>query len=341
MKKPTSHSIEYQQFNFKLTAQEPIILPVYKGSTLRGGFGYAFKRVVCAIRDRECPDCILKEKCVYSYVFETPLPSDTKIMRKYRSAPHPFVIEPPSERRRGFKTGDEINFGLTLIGRAIDYLPYFIYTFDELGRIGIGKGKAKYELKTVTSHEPTVNIHESAVKNTDKNNIIYSSKTKTLKSFEKSVIPVDFASGFATSVFSHDSRLLTLDFMTPTRILYDSRLTLDLEFHILIRNLLRRLSLLYYFHCNGDPLEWDFKGIIEKAKDVQVKEYDLKWYDWERYSGRQGTRLKMGGFVGGITFEGNIEPFMSLIKAGEILHVGKGTAFGLGKYKIVKGDIEE
>jgi hypothetical protein len=69
--------------------------------------------------------------------------------RKYKAAPHPFVIEPPPEKRRGYKPGDEINFGLTLIGRAIDYLPYFIYTFDELGKMGIGKGKAQYELKTV------------------------------------------------------------------------------------------------------------------------------------------------------------------------------------------------
>ncbi len=48
MKKPTSHSIESQQFNFKLTAKEPIILPAYKGSTPRSGFGYAFKRAIYA-----------------------------------------------------------------------------------------------------------------------------------------------------------------------------------------------------------------------------------------------------------------------------------------------------
>jgi len=66
----------------------------------------------------------------------------------------------------------------------------------------------------------------------------------------------------------------------------------------------------------------------------------LRWYEWERYSGRQETRIKMGGFVGDITFEGFIEPFMPLIKTGELLHVGKGTAFGLGKYRIVKDDSE-
>jgi len=141
---------------------------------LRGGFGYAFKRVVCAIRNKECPDCILKERCVYSYVFETPPPSDTKIMRKYKTVPHPFVIEPPSEKKRGYKPGDEMNFGLTLIGRAIDCLSYFIYTFDELGKIGVGKGKSKYELKSVSCDGKT----------------IYDSGTKTLISFESASLNV-------------------------------------------------------------------------------------------------------------------------------------------------------
>ena len=59
IKNPASHSIEYQQFNFKITAKEPIILPAYKGSTIRRSFGYTFKRVVCAIKDKECSLLIL------------------------------------------------------------------------------------------------------------------------------------------------------------------------------------------------------------------------------------------------------------------------------------------
>jgi CRISPR-associated endoribonuclease Cas6 len=127
---------------------------------------------------------------------------------------------------------------------------------------------------------------------------------------------------------------ISLLFLTPTRILYNAHLTLDLEFHIFIRNLLRRLSLISYFHCNVDPSGWDFRAIIEKAKTITTITRDLRWYDWQRYSGRQESRIKMGGFIGNITFGGDTNPFMPLIRAGEILHVGKGTAFGLGKYRL-------
>ncbi len=308
---------KYAAFTFFLEAGDVLILPSYKGATLRGGFGNAFKRVVCALKKTDCADCMLKEKCVYSYVFETPPPSDTKVMTKYTNAPHPFIIEPPPERKRGYKPGDVIEFGLTLIGRATDYLPYFIYTFDELGKIGIGKGRGNYELQDVSCEGKT----------------IYNSNSKTLKSFKPSILNIE--PEILNSV-SQNSKLLTLNFHTPTRIIYNGNLTLDLEFHILIRQLLRRVSLLSYFHCGTDISDWDFKGMIEKAKEVNVKERNLKWHDWERYSARQDTRMKMGGFVGEITFEGDIEPYMPFIKAGEILHVGKGTSFGLGKYEIKK-----
>lgn len=317
-----SVEIAYSSFWFHIQPLEPIILPSYKGSTLRGGFGNAFRRVVCALKNRECSACLLKEKCVYSYIFETPPPSDTSIMRKYTSAPHPFIIDPPPERKRGYTPKDELEFGLTLIGRAVDYLPYFVYAFDELGKIGIGKGKGKYELKTVW-------MYSDASVHGDKN-VIYASDTKTLQSFA----PLKLSVSFDTELRTHNSKLLTLNFLTPTRIIYNGHLALDIEFHMLIRQLLRRISLLSYFHCNGGSPNIDFNGIIEKATGIAVKERKLRWHDWERYSARQGTRMKMGGFAGEITFEGNIEPFLPLIRAGEILHVGKATAFGLGKYEM-------
>ncbi len=61
---------------------------------------------------------------------------------------------------------------------------------------------------------------------------------------------------------------------------------------------------------------------------------DLKWHDWERFSERQGTKLKMGGFLGEITFEGDLAEFIPFLVLGEYLHIGKGTVLGLGKYEL-------
>lgn len=304
-------------FEFTLVARETLKLPYYKGSTFRGAFGTVFKRVVCVTRKDNCLGCLLKGHCIYSYVFETPPPSESRIMRKYEAAPHPFVIEPPIEMITIYEKGMSIKFNLVLIGKALEYLPYFIYAFEEIGEVGLGKDRGKYFLKSVK------------LLNDDKSLIptVYDSDSKTIDSFVSSSLEI-----IAPNTVSSGSESIALSFITPTRISYNNTLAMEIEFHILIRNLLRRLSLLSYFHCEGDILDWDFKQIIEMASRVKCIHRNLEWIDWERYSSRQDTKMKLGGFSGNIAFEGDIKPFMSLIKAGELLHIGKSTTFGLGKY---------
>lgn len=302
------------KFLLTLSALEPITLPPYKGSTLRGGFGHAFKKVVCTIRNKECDDCLLKSRCIYSYVFETPPPQDSQILRKYEKAPHPFVIEPPFETKTHYQPGDTVNFGLILLGKAAEYLPYFIYTFEELGKIGIGKGRGRYELREVSCEGRQ----------------IYNSVERQLKSTPPcSPSLLKRGSGGVGS----DSHFLTLNFLTPTRIVINNDLIVEPEFHQIIRPLLRRISTISYFHY-GERLDLDFKGLIERAQTVKVKERHTEWYDWERYSARQDVRMSLGGFVGKMTFEGELGEFMEFIELGEMLHVGKGTSFGLGKYTV-------
>jgi hypothetical protein len=52
MDAPLRH-FKYARFQFLLKAIDRLYLPEYKGSALRGGFGYAFKKVVCALKEKE------------------------------------------------------------------------------------------------------------------------------------------------------------------------------------------------------------------------------------------------------------------------------------------------
>ena len=104
----------------------------------------------------------------------------------------------------------------------------------------------------------------------------------------------------------------------------------SLDFQLLIENLYRRIYCLAFFH--GDPFDESF--CLPQTEAVELVESQLQWQDWERYSHRQRTRMKLGGFIGTAVYEGNLTPWLPLVKAGEVLHVGKATAFGLGKYAI-------
>ncbi|MFN3466207.1 MAG: CRISPR system precrRNA processing endoribonuclease RAMP protein Cas6 [Candidatus Brocadiales bacterium] len=330
-------------FRFVIKTLDEIRLPVYKGSAFRGGFGYVFKKVACTQRGVTCDECLLKSTCVYSYVFETSPQKDSEILKLYPRVPHPFVIEPPMDERLAYPPGSEIAFHLVLIGRAIDYLPYFIYTFIELGNVGIGhspvaaalaceKKRGRYTLTTVEG------LDEQG-----RPTLIYTHEDKTILA-NPPIIRFTFNLGeenvaweLASHAISKDSPDLTLRFLTPTRIKYNESLTDQLPFHVLIRNLLRRISALSYFHC-GQRLDLDFKGLIERAKEVETVSSDLRWTDWERYSTRQASRMKLGGITGTATYNLPIillKELWPMLKLGQHIHVGKGTSFGLGRYEVL------
>ena len=73
--------LELKEFRFSIQAAEPVSLPEFFGSALRGAFGHAFRRRVCIFSDAPCETCLLRHTCAYSYIFETPLgpePGDRK-----------------------------------------------------------------------------------------------------------------------------------------------------------------------------------------------------------------------------------------------------------------------
>ncbi|MCX7771009.1 MAG: CRISPR system precrRNA processing endoribonuclease RAMP protein Cas6 [Proteobacteria bacterium] len=305
--------IPYQKLIFLIRAKDDIFLPYYKGSTFRGGFGNAFRRVACPLRESLCSDCILKRECVYYYVFETPSFENANIlnMHKYERIPHPFVIEPPEGSFNVLPEGEKTGFGLILIGKAIDYIPYFIYTFEQVGKKGIGKERGKFTVEEVK---------------VDHFNI-YSKGILKKMSNKKIEISENFKNQEGES-------LIEILIHTPLRIKHERKLLTEFNFQVFIKSLFRRITLIGFFHCNGETLKTPIGEILRLTDNVRVVNSNTRWFDWERYSSRQERKIKLGGIIGDVKLFGKIEPFMEILRAGEILHAGKGTSFGLGRYEV-------
>ncbi|MCM8794013.1 MAG: CRISPR system precrRNA processing endoribonuclease RAMP protein Cas6 [Candidatus Omnitrophica bacterium] len=187
---------------------------------------------------------------------------------------------------------------------------------------GLGVERVKFRLREVFCEDGPVSIP------------IYSSEGKIIHQElirEKTIGLSDFQKQEGESQ-------LELSFLTPTRLKYEERIHHRPEFHIIIRNLLRRLSLMNYYHGNVENPELDYAGLIKKAEEIKLIDSEISWYDWERYSSRQKRKINMGGFVGRARYQGDFGPFYGLLKMGEILHIGKGAVFGLGKYEIQMRD---
>ena len=103
------------------------------------------------------------------------------------------------------------------------------------------------------------------------------------------------------------------------------------SFRDLAFNMLRRILELAHFHVPGAAIDWDFRALLDRAGKVRIAAADVHWQDRERWSQRQQTSMKLGGIVGRLVLEGELEPFAPLLRAAEVVHLGKGATFGLGK----------
>lgn len=317
------HSLRFAKFSLLLEASEELHLPEYKGSTIRGGFGNAFKKAVCMTKTFDCPPCMLQQTCSHYNIFESQVErAVADRLRIGRDAPHPFVLESPPTDQRTFEKGEQFTVTLVLIGKAVDLLPMFVYAFTVMGeRVGLGKAKGKLVIRQVCDADGKK---------------IYDAENETLK---PPIRIMTFAE-FANTPNSPSS--ISLRFITPTRIMTSygrgsrhlMRLRSAEDFWTLIETLYHRLFALTSLYCSAEELNYIEHKVKLNAVPVSLTRAEIRWLDWDRYSNRQQTRMKLGGFVGQATFQGEIAQFMPLLRIGAHLHIGKNTSFGLGKYEL-------
>lgn len=303
--------------------EKGLLLPPYKGSTLRGSFARVFQRLVCVKHGGSgCGDCLVRESCPYHLVFETSPPSQARFLRNYATIPRPFILDPPPEQKTDYAPGETLVFQLTLVGKARNLLPYFIVTLEELGRLGMGKGRRPFAVREIAARGP------DGAKKT-----VYRGKEGVVRPAELPVSAEEIWRAGQAAADRPPREKVALVFHTPTRLTFQGNFAPRPEFHILIRNLLRRVSSLCYFY-HGQEWNADFPGIIRRAEEVRLREDRTRWLDWERYSSRQDAKMKLGGFVGEAVYTGPVDDFWPLLKLGELVHVGKGGVFGLGKFAV-------
>jgi len=336
-------SLQVARFILKLRALERIALPEYKGSTFRGVLGWRLKKVICVNREAEdCPECLLSRKCLYNYLFSPQLPANTQFLQHTSRIPAPILIEPPLTKQRTFEPGDVMEAGLTLIGKGLEYLPYLIYVFTEIGKYGIGAEIHPRGDKRYAGRFELVSVRDDIG-----GGVIYAGEDKALHDSCRT-----FGWQEAIEQAGEYHGKFSLEFITPVRLKEAKGQTSQLadlaSFGQLIANLYWRLLTLAYFHCNPWSLDDNrFAGLPEEASQMRKKlteqaaEITLTanhthWQDYDRWSNRQQTKMTMGGFMGRATFSGNLTPYLPLLRLGEYAHLGKQTTFGLGKYKLIK-----
>jgi len=297
------------KYKLVLQLKQEIVFSNFKGAVFRKGFGYALKKICCVVKKGSCKICFHKSKCVYNLLFEEKINNKEYRMLGFSEPPRPFVVEPPVDEKKVYKSGETFEIYILIFGNSIQFLPYLVLTFNELGKNGIGETKAKYELLTVTTID---------------NKPIYDIHTQTFYNYD-STIKISFDD-------IKEINEIKIKFLTPTRIKTVGK-TMDITFQTLIKSLIRRLTGLLLFYTDK-KLECNFDEIINESEKISIKSSNLKRVEIERLT-QQKNIVKLSGVTGEIIYQGELTKFYPLLKIGEYIHIGRNTTFGLGKYEIV------
>lgn len=130
-------------------------------------------------------------------------------------------------------------------------------------------------------------------------------------------------------------RRIRIHFETPTELKAEGQVVEGLEFPVLAKRLRDRVSALNRLYGDGS-VQLDWKALATQAAAVRAAAGGLRRERIERRSSRTGQTHPLGGWLGWVEYEGRLEPFLPLLRAGEWTGVGRQTVWGKGAYRLAR-----
>lgn len=299
-------SIIYTKLKFTLQFQENTILPKEKVSALRGGMGEMLLRQNC-VSDRICEECIFEDACIVRKTMYTYMEKKPPFMQGNDSVG--YLIE-CTDHQIKIKEGDEIQFSLTLFGNNIVYFGQYFQAFYQLGVYGLGKHKAKYRIVKIIN-----SFGELLLK--DNNVEMQYLRPEYLHDYVARRRKELFQTGIKNRIV----------FETPLSLKFKGEYLKKFNSEAVVSAVFRRVMMLDYF-------SGIYMDMPEFTDFPQITRQEVWEERVQRYSSTQNSHISLKGIRGVICLEYIPEECLDYILAGEILHIGKNSSFGFGKYKL-------
>ena len=305
--------MQYKKIKFQLIFEKQVHFTVYPVFILRSVLGKSLRYFCCLFKGTACEQCSLNNTCAYSYFFETHIPKNTHILKGRNKASHPFVMHTNQNIN---SVADNLLLETTFIGNGIQYIPYFYFALQRAGNFGLFKSRTRFSVTDVLQNNTSLINKEGCIDNSLEPQEI------SLEQYSKEKHPASFS----------------IEFTSPSRLKSRGKLISKPSFSDIINAVTRRYTILNELHTNNNHELSLYDN--EYSKDVSCTEINIDWLDLAYFSGRQKERLKLGGITGILRFSGNISDYeIGLLKTGELFHIGKNTAFGLGKISVTKEEL--
>jgi len=302
-------NIRYFKAHFIACLPQGGNLPEHKASALRGGMGEMLLKMHC-IGNRKCESCLFTEECIVQHTMYSQMTITPPFMGNRDSVG--YVIE-CDDHRTQYTEGEEFEFNLLLFGKTIAHFKSFLRAFIMLGRSGLGKEKTKFQITSVRDSLGT-EVFDG------RNYINNELEIRMISDYVDSRLK--HSAGFQGSEFE-------IRFLTPVIIKKDREILRDLQIDAVLWSARRRLYILNCFE--GTEIAYDSREIFEIPEIIGQ---DVFPASIRRFSTRSGTSMTFNGLEGSIRIRNIQENLLGLLYAGELIHVGKSTSFGMGEYRV-------
>lgn len=290
----------------EVEATTPLLLPPYKGSTLRSALIDRVRRRACSMPERAtCAGCPMAGRCAYPPLGE---PRAWAVERPSHVSPSPpagLIVRPPVTRRRVFRAGDRLRFTVTLVGERCGDLALVVTAIGDVEREGIGDGRGRVRLTRLvvagaTREAPLMDLAAPPLEAMDR---------RPLEGRES----VDVV------------------LRTPLRFKAAGRIARDLSARAFLHAVHRRLTHLAVYH---QPALGALPAPFEIGPLPSLVDAELRWIEERRKGRRQADAMPIGGLVGRFRLEGPVGAWGPLLGLGELVHVGKNASLGLGAFRM-------
>ena len=301
-------SIRFQKYIFVLKTGCDAKLPLNKTSMFRGGAGEMLLRKHC-LSDRNCEGCGFNDSCIVPNIYYHRFKIRPDFAQGKESEGYIFDC---SDLREHFKAGDQLEFSLTLFGNVIVYFSTIMDAVYMLGQIGVGEENAHYDVVNIR------NVNGEVIM---KDNQVYLDHAAPLlleDYVDKRLRELDAS--------ENDVRI-RLKMLSPCSIKSKGELKYEFDPDALANSSYRRVYVLNCFE--GNEMDQHYG----KDSPIEILDQETRKVTVPRFSSTQGKKLYLTGFVGEAEMKVKAE-FLPYLIAGEILHIGKNTSMGFGKYSL-------
>jgi hypothetical protein len=250
-------------------------------------------------------------------MFETPLETQPDVLEGRDRGSHPFLL---SVNRGAREEVQNLILTVTLFGKAIEYYPYLYYALLQAGKNGVLRDRIPFEIQDLTCEGQSILLEKDSIH-----------PSLGIQQWELPYSPTSFDSTASLHPYSGEGKIqIVLD--TPLRLRIDGKYSDHFTASQFFTALYRRAQILCSLYGSQEEEKEDsFRYPSDES--LRIISRSFQWVDYPYYSSRQKTLLRMGGIVGEFVLEGILQKMeRTLLEFGEIFHVGKNTAFGLGRY---------